>query len=156
MLHNTHLHLRFCSDLDVSVETLFAFHTDPENLAKITPPWIDVRLLSVKPPIQRGSVIHLDIQRFGVTQHWQIEIAAFKTGRLITDHALSSPFRDFTHHHRFHAIGDTKSVLCDEINIELPWYPLSILLRPWITRDIQKMFNYRHQRTKSILEKKHV
>jgi len=150
------IQLRFTTEIDVDVQSLYDFHIDTNNLPKITPPWIKVQIISLELPLHQGSELELDITRFGITQRWKMQIAELKKPELVCDQALKSPFSSFVHHHRFEAIHDTKSRLCDELELSLPFYPLSWIALPFIKRDIRKMFAYRHRQTKILLEKNHV
>lgn len=148
--------LEFSTEIGVDTQTLFAFHVDTNNLPKITPPWIDVEVLSLELPLHKGSIIELDIRRFGITQRWKMMIAELIDPTLVCDKAVKSPFASFIHHHRFEAIEKSKSVMKDEIMFTLPLYPLSLIAVPFIKKDMKKMFDYRHQQTKRLLEKKDV
>lgn len=148
--------LEFSTEIAVDTQTLFAFHIDTNNLPKITPPWIGVEILSLELPLHKGSMVELDIRRFGFTQRWKMIISELISPTLICDKAVKSPFASFIHYHRFEAIDKTKSVLNDELIFSLPLYPLSLIAVPFIKKDMQKMFEYRHQQTKILLEKKDV
>lgn len=148
--------LEFASEIGVNVQRLYDFHIDTNNLPRITPPWIQVQIRSLKLPLHQGSEIELDITRFGMKQRWKMLIAKLERPELVCDQALKSPFASFVHHHRFKAIDETKSRLCDELAFSLPFYPLSLIALPFVKRDIRKMFDYRHTQTKLLLEKNHV
>lgn len=148
--------LKFSTEIEVDLQTLYDFHIDTNNLPKITPPWIEVQIISLALPLHQGSEIELDITRFGMRQRWKMQIAELESPGLVCDKALKSPFASFVHHHRFEAIDDTKSLLSDELSFSLPFYPLSLIALPFIKQDIRKMFEYRHLHTKTLLEKNHV
>jgi len=148
--------ISFECDVETSVEKLYEFHTDTNNLLLITPPWIATDIVSLELPLHEGSEIELDITRFGLTQRWNMKIDTLQKPLLLRDKALKSPFSSFVHHHRFEAVTEKKSRMKDEITFALPLYPLSLIVMPFIKHDISKMFVYRHQQTKKILEKKDV
>jgi ligand-binding SRPBCC domain-containing protein len=148
--------LRFTTEVEVDVQSLYDFHIDTNNLPKITPPWINVQIISLELPLHQGSELELDITRFGIRQRWKMQIAELKRPELVCDQAIKSPFASFTHHHRFEAIDGTKSRLCDELAFSLPFYPFSLIALPFVKHDIHKMFAYRHRQTKILLEKNHV
>lgn len=150
------IHLDFTTKIDVDVQRLYDFHTDTNNLPKITPPWIQVQVVSLKLPLYQGSEMELDITRFGMTLRWKMQIAELNPPECVCDKALKSPFASFVHHHRFETIDETKSLLCDELEFSLPLYPLSLIALPFVKRDIRKMFEYRHLKTKTLLEKNYV
>lgn len=148
--------LEFSTEIAVDTQTLFTFHIDTNNLPRITPPWIGVEVLYLELPLHEGSMLKLDISRFGFTQQWNMIISELISPTLVCDKAVKSPFASFMHYHRFEAIDKTKSVMKDEVIFSLPLYPLSLIAVPFIKNDIQKMFKYRHQQTKILLEKKDV
>lgn len=150
------IRLKFSTEIQVDVQALYDFHIDTNNLPKITPPWIKVHIVSLELPLHQGSKIELDITRFGISQKWKMQIAELEEPGLVCDKALESPFVSFIHHHRFEAISGTESLLCDELEFSLPFYPLSCIALPFIKRDMRKMFDYRHLQTKTLLEKNHV
>lgn len=144
--------LEFCSTVQTDVNTLYAFHLDTRNLPLITPPGTQATIVSIDLPLRTGSVIELDIKRLGLTTRWKMEVAALEAPALLCDRALQSPFSHFVHEHRFSAVDEKSSLLCDRVEFSLPFYPLSLLMLPLLYRDMRKMFAYRHQRTKSLLE----
>ncbi len=148
--------LEFSTEVAVNTQELFAFHIDTNNLPKITPPWIEVEIFSLKLPLHKGSTIELDIRRFGFTQRWKMIISELVSPSLLCDKAVKSPFASFEHYHRFEAIDKSRSLLKDELIFSLPLYPLSLIALAFIKKDMQKMFEYRHQQTKLLLEKKYV
>lgn len=148
--------LEFSTEVAVDTQTLFGFHIDTNNLPKITPPWIGIEILSLELPLHKGSTVELNIRRFGLTQRWKMIIAELISPTLVCDKAVKSPFASFVHYHRFEAIDKTKSMMKDELIFSLPLYPLSLIAVPFIKKDMKKMFEYRHQQTKILLEKKDV
>jgi ligand-binding SRPBCC domain-containing protein len=99
------------------------------------------------------SVIVLDIKRLGITQRWTMQIAAMEQPSLVCDRAIKSPFKRFIHEHRFSKIDENRTLMEDVITFDLLLYPLSLLVLPLIRYDLEKMFTFRHQQTKKILEK---
>jgi ligand-binding SRPBCC domain-containing protein len=148
--------LEFSTEIAVDTQALFEFHIDTNNLPRITPPWIHVEIASLELPLHEGSMIELDIRRFGFTQRWKMMIFEFTSPVLVCDKAVKSPFKSFIHYHRFEALDKNNSVMKDEITFSLPLYPLSLIAVPFIKKDLQKMFEYRHRQTKLLLEKKDV
>jgi ligand-binding SRPBCC domain-containing protein len=144
--------LEFCSVVQTNVLSLYAFHLDTQNLPLITPPGTQATIVSIDLPLRTGSVIELDIKRLGFTTRWKMEVAALEAPSLLCDRALQSPFSHFVHEHRFSAVDEKSSMLCDRVEFSLPFYPLSLLLLPLLYRDMRKMFAYRHERTKFLLE----
>ena len=141
----------FTSTIETSIEKLFEFHSDTNNLPKITPPWIDVKIIDLTLPLEEKSMITLDIKQYGLSNRWVMQIDKMQAYDQICDIALKSPFKNFYHERSFKTINGTASTLSDTITFELPLYPLSIIALPFIKKDMQKMFTYRHAQTKEIL-----
>ena len=139
--------------IDTTIEALYDFHCDTNNLPRITPPWIDVTIVSLDLPLHVKSHIVLAIKRFGLTQRWKMEIAAMDRPSLVCDKAIESPFKTFIHEHRFRKIDENTTLMEDVVTFDLLLHPLSLLALPLIKRDLEKMFSYRHDQTKKILER---
>ncbi len=141
----------FTSTIATSIEKLFEFHSDTNNLPKITPPWINVTIVDLKLPLKEKSTITLDIKQYGLTNRWVMQIDKMQPYHTICDKAFKSPFKSFYHQRSFATINKKESQLSDTITLELPLYPLSLIALPLVRRDMEKMFAYRHQKTKEIL-----
>jgi len=148
--------LRFSTEISTSPQALYDFHTDTNNLLKIMPPWIKVNIVSLKLPMTQGEEVTLDISRFGIRQRWKMRIAKLLSPKLVSDEAIESPFKSFVHHHSFEEIDKKRTKLCDELEFTLPFYPLNLIALALIKKDINKLFDYRHKKTKLILEKNNV
>jgi ligand-binding SRPBCC domain-containing protein len=142
----------FETPIKVSQEKLFEFHLDTKNLPKITPPNTKVEIIKLPLPMAKGNIIKLDITKFFMTQRWEIQIKEFEPLYQITDLALKSPLEYFEHDHIFEKVDGRNSKLIDRVRFSLPFYPLSLLVLPLVKLDMKKMFAYRHQQTKKILE----
>jgi len=69
----------------------------------------------------------------------------------LVDVAVQSPFKSWKHQHVFTQKGNVCE-LKDIIDYEIPYGFLGKIIAPFIERDIINMFDYRHKKTKSILE----
>jgi ligand-binding SRPBCC domain-containing protein len=141
----------YTTEIQTTPQKLFEFHSDTNNLPKITPPWIKVKILELKLPLQEKSKIKLKITQYFITQIWYMQIDRMQSPHTICDVALQSPFKSFYHHRKFEKIDEMTSRLTDTITLELPLYPLSRVALPFIRRDMDRMFGYRHERMKELL-----
>lgn len=146
------IELTFETKIKTTQEELFLFHTDTNNLPKITLPDTKVEIIKLEFPMKKGNIVVLDITKLFLTQRWEVEIREFEEYFLIKDYGLKSPFSYFEHDHIFKKFDDKSSILCDRVKFSLPFYPFSNFLLPFIKKDIKKMFEYRHKKTKEILE----
>ncbi|CAA6808904.1 MAG: Unknown protein [uncultured Sulfurovum sp.] len=142
---------KFETTMETSIEKLFTFHTDTNNLPKITPPWIKVKIVDLTLPLKEGSEISLDIKQYGLTNRWVMQIDKMQASSIICDLALKSPFKSFYHERKFEKMDENHAKLIDLIIVELPLYPLSIIAVPFMKYDMDRMFTYRHEKIKEIL-----
>ncbi|HMR41731.1 MAG TPA: SRPBCC family protein [Ignavibacteria bacterium] len=139
--------------INCPVSKAFQFHSDTNNLKKITPDSIKVKILRMDLPLKEGSEIGLEIKQFGFLKNkWQIRLTAFIQNSLITDTQISGPFKSWVHDHIFdEAEGKTK--MTDRIRYELPFGVLgNIADKILVNKMIEKQFEFRHKITKKLLE----
>lgn len=141
------------STIKTNMENLYQFHLNTSNLIQITPPRIKVKIIDMPQPIQEGTEIKLKISHnYEGSRIWKIVIDRLDAPRTICDKAIKSPFKAFYHEHNFKKIDETHTLLEDKVTFSLPFYPLTLPILPLIRWDMQRMFTYRHQRTKELLE----
>jgi ligand-binding SRPBCC domain-containing protein len=140
------------SFIGCSAEELFDFHTDSANIKAITPPNTKVQLLNEDTTTYEGKVIRLKTTRLTIPTYWDVEIQKLERPNILIDLALRSPLKYWRHQHIFTQKNEGCE-LCDIIEYELPFGILGRLIVPLFERDIKQMFEYRHKRTKEILEK---
>lgn len=133
------------------VEDLYKFHLDSNNITKITPPNIKVELLNDDTLTYEGKIVKIKTTKLFIPTYWEVEIEKIEKPNLLVDIALRSPFKYWRHQHIFTQKGDMCE-LKDIIEYELPFGLLGQIFAPFIELDIKNMFNYRHQKTKEILE----
>ena len=131
---------------------VFNLHLDPNNLIALSPPGITTTILSCRLPLHEGSVIALDVRKWGFSQLWEIEIERLVADQLLVDRALKSPFGAWRHEHRFIAEG-SGTRLEDVITYTPPFSPVGYLALPLIERELQKLFTYRHQKSAELLRR---
>ena len=133
-------------------EELFNFHLDSNNITKITPTNIKVELLSTDTKTYEGKVVSIKTTKLFIPTYWDVEIKKLEFPNILVDLAVKSPFKYWKHQHIF-TKKDNICELKDIIEYELPFGLLGKLVNPFIKNDIIKMFEYRHNQTKKILEK---
>jgi ligand-binding SRPBCC domain-containing protein len=129
--------------LDVAREDLFAFHTDPQNLAVLLEGWPGFRLRSHSGHIRAGAQTAL-IQsvgpfRFRLTfEHFLLEPPSCFGERMVV-----GPFVRFEHVHEFREDGG-RTAIVDRLSYELPWRWGGRLAERWIVSPtLRKFFAFR-------------
>lgn len=133
--------------LSTSIHNACQFHTDTRNLSLITPPWINVTVINMEFPMVEKSTVCLKIKRFGIPTIWNMKIDTLKCPTTITDVMVSGPFKSFRHERVFIPINKTTTQMQETLRVVLPFGWLGSLLFPFLKRDMDTMFAYRHQAT---------
>ncbi len=134
--------LVFESDLPCSVEELWAFHSDVSALKLLAPQGASVEILGPDTGVFEGALHRLKIKRMGLPLRWDARIHAVNPPYGFTDTAERSPFKQWSHEHRFERT-ETGCRLIDRVTFEI--FPL---LTPLVKWDVQKMFAHRHRVTR--------
>lgn len=139
--------------LPVPVEEAFAFHLNPENLRRISPPWTPVYHLKVPPRLDPGARVEVGVRILGIwPQDWVVQIAEVLPSERLVDIALSGPFPAWRHTHSFHPeAGGTW--MTDLVEYDPPLGRWGRWAAPWAIQPmLTLLFWYRHARTKALLQ----
>jgi ligand-binding SRPBCC domain-containing protein len=133
---------------------VFAFHQRPEALTTITPPWERVTIVGAIPPIEPGRQVTLRTMIGPIPVTCVAEYTnEFELGRLFTDRQVSGPFASWLHHHWFLDDGAGGTILRDEVDYVPPFKALGRWLGgAIIRRKLDRMFTYRHEVTRRLIE----
>lgn len=133
--------------LPVSAEKAYAWHEEPGALATLIPPWQKVHVISHQ-GIRDGALAELAIYLGPFRTTWVARHQDVLPGRQFTDVQTSGPFHSWTHIHRFIPEGPEACTLEDEVTCTCPggrW--MNALARPFLTRTLVRLFDYRHRVT---------
>lgn len=125
-------------------EALFAFFTDASNLAEITPPFLNFRILTPMPVEMRsGAELEYRLRLYGLPVHWITDIEDFEAPARFTDRQRKGPYRLWHHTHAFEPVeGGTR--MTDTVRYQLPFGPLGSLAHALLVRrTLRKIFDYR-------------
>jgi ligand-binding SRPBCC domain-containing protein len=141
------------SVIHASAARVFAFHELPDALTRLTPRWINARVVSNPASLQPGSRAVIDI---GVVPLLRLRTEAVHTVYeppfLFEDQQVKGPFRSWIHRHII-TPEDEGTRLTDSIEFEPPFGFLGRWLAPWlILPRLRKLFAYRHEVTRAWCE----
>lgn len=144
--------IELSSIIDAPRDRVWAFYDDPDNLPKLTPPGIHVTLLSQPARPRIGDVVSLRIRRGPIAFNWDARFTEYDPGRSFVDEQGRGPFSFFRHRHLFEDDpGGTR--MTDTIDYIPPFGPIGwIADRIAIARDLKAMLEFRHARTRELLE----
>lgn len=137
--------------ITASQEVVFDFHTDPRNLARITPSMLTV---TATPHGEAGvgQTIAVDVRAFGVVpQRWLVWISRFERPTVLVDEMLSGPFTTWkqTRIVQPHREGAT---LTDVVEYSVPFGVMGRIADAFLIRPaVYLMFRQRQRATQRIL-----
>jgi NADH dehydrogenase len=128
------------------IDEVFGFFSRPENLGRMTPPSMRFEFLSDERDMRDGLEIRYRIRPLlGIPMTWTGRIAEFRPPARFVDVQVRGPYRHWEHAHAFEAVqGGT--IICDEIEYELPLGPLGDLANLIVVRT-QLAGIFRHRAT---------
>lgn len=142
------------SELPASADEVFAWHARAGALERLNPPFDPVELVERQGGLEVGARAVLQAKVGPTTQRWVAEHTAFEPGRMFRDEQREGPFARWVHTHRFTPLSDTRSVLEDEIDYELPLGAVGALFGGgYAGRKLVSAFEYRHALTRMDLER---
>lgn len=133
-------------------ETVFNFHTNPQNLLKITPSFIKLKLESCT-QAGLGQEIKLSIKSIGLPERKShIRFFEYDFPCRLSDMQLQGPFKSMKQMREFVYDGK-QTIMTDTFMYELPFGIIGRIADVLFFRRItKKMFDYRQQRTKELIE----
>ncbi|HPF69435.1 MAG TPA: SRPBCC family protein [Candidatus Krumholzibacteria bacterium] len=127
-------------------DDVFAFFARPENLARITPPWLGFRILTPSPvPMREGALIDYVIRLGPLPTRWRTMITTYDPPHRFVDEQLAGPYSYWHHTHEFLEDGDG-TLLRDHVRYALPLGPLGDLVHALaVRRQVETIFAHRRR-----------
>lgn len=147
--------MRFVKESQIAAtpEQVFAFHESSGALERLTPPWERVRVVEGGYSLRPGSRVVLETWLGPIPMRWVAEHTEYEPGRMFADVQVSGPFRSWYHRHWCLDDGQGGTILRDEVDYEPPLGMLGrILGKGFLERKLRRMFDYRHEVTRRIVE----
>lgn len=135
--------------VDATVERVFAFHERDDALARLSPPFPPLRVVSRSGGIRTGARVDL---RIGPVR-WLARHTVYERDRLFVDEQVAGPFRSWVHRHEFERVDDHTTRLTDRVTFRLPGGPIvDALFGRLVAWSLIPMFRFRHAATKAACE----
>jgi ligand-binding SRPBCC domain-containing protein len=132
--------------IPASLDETFAFFSTAANLERLTPPWLNFRILTPSPVMREGLEIDYRIVLYGIPIPWTSRIDVWEPGVRFVDRQLRGPYAWWHHEHRFEAIDGGTRVIDD-----VEFVPRVAWLTGWRVRgDVEKIFDYRTEKLKTL------
>lgn len=132
---------------------VFRFHEKPDALKQLIPPWEPMRVAEASGGLQPGSRVILVGSVFGLAIRWVAVHTEYDPPRRFADRQEAGPFDYWYHRHEFLDDGAGGTLLRDEVEYLPPFgLPGRWLLDGMIRWKLTRMFDYRHDTTRRLLE----
>lgn len=139
--------------IKTDIDKLFNFHRDPNNLSKISPSFVKVKIKNISElPLQKDSYAFLDVMIFGIVTSWEVKIKECVEPHLVEDFQIRGLFKYWLHDHIFEQQGSYVK-MTDRVEYLPPFGFWGYLFTPVIYLVLTSMFQFRHQKTKKLFEK---
>ncbi|WP_395742338.1 SRPBCC family protein [Prosthecobacter sp.] len=133
---------------------VWAFFSNPRNLARITPPQFGFSTDEEGLPgaIHAGLMLNHRLRLFfGIPVTWLAEITHVVEGRRFVDEQRVGPYAVWHHEHDFEDLGDGRTRMIDRVTYVLPFGPLGELAHPWLVApELKRIFAHREQAVQKI------
>ena len=134
--------------LPISIGEAWDFFSSPKNLALITPPELDFKILSKteKAGIFEGQQIDYTVKPlFGIPLKWKTEIGKTSLHSFFKDKQLKGPYKVWEHTHIF-SVQDNGVLMKDEIIYKLPLgFVGKWMNKLFVRKKIEDIFEYRRK-----------
>jgi ligand-binding SRPBCC domain-containing protein len=131
---------------------VFAFFEDARNLGRITPPWLNFKIVNPEGIRMRaGAEINYVIGWMGLPIQWKTVIKDYEPPHLFIDEQASGPYSLWHHEHTFEETG-AGVVIRDQVDYRLPLGVLGRIAHAvMVKRQLLAIFRYRQATIARIL-----
>ncbi len=131
---------------------VFRFFEDPRNLGRITPPWLNFRIVNPDAVRMRaGAEIDYVIRWQGLPMKWRTRIAGYNPPRSFVDEQIRGPYTLWHHEHTFEETPNGV-VIRDQVDYRLPLGVLGRIAHAVVVKNqLLEIFRFRQKAIAEIL-----
>jgi ligand-binding SRPBCC domain-containing protein len=128
----------------VPLDEVFRFFEDPRNLARITPPWLNFRILNPDNVHMRvGAEIDYIIKWQGLPMKWKTLITEYDPPNRFVDEQARGPYALWHHEHTFEETAAGVEIR-DQVDYRLPLGVLGRIAHAvMVKRQLTEIFRFR-------------
>lgn len=132
--------------IPASLDAVWDFVSNPNNLKEITPPFLDFRVTSSPDNIQMyaGMIITYVVKPlWGLSLTWVTEITHIREKEYFVDEQRVGPYRLWHHQHKFQPVQDGV-LMTDIVSYVPPFYFLGAIANQFLIRKkLKEIFHFR-------------
>lgn len=144
--------LQTTQKLPISLKKAWEFFSDPKNLSKITPNWLNFQIATdLSEKMYPGMIIVYTVRPlFNIPTTWITEITHVNKPFYFVDEQRFGPYKMWHHEHMFKESEDGNIIMEDIVSYVVPFGIIGRIMNHLVIRNkITEIFNYR----KTVLEK---
>ena len=134
-----------------TIEEVFSFFSNAENLEQLTPEDLNFRIFTPLPIIMgKGTLIDYKIILGGIPFKWQTEITQWEPPLRFVDVQRKGPYKIWIHEHLFIPDGSQTNVI-DNVEFKPKgWIFEPLIYLFFVEKKLNRILDYRQSRFKSI------
>jgi len=141
------------SNIKATPREVFDFHESADALTQLIPPWENMQVVESAGSLEPGSRVVLKGRKGLIPMKWVAVHTEYDPPHLFADKQESGPFSYWYHRHHMLDDGEGGTILRDEVAFQPPLGFVGRWLGGWfIRRQLEKMFVYRHETTKLLIQ----
>ncbi len=126
-----------------SLDKVFEFFSDPFNLEKLTPDFLNFKILTPKPiEMKKGLFIDYQIRLYRFPMRWKTEITAWNPPYRFVDEQKKGPYRLWVHEHTFEEVNGMVAI---RDKVEYAVWGGKLTQKFFVEKNLKKIFDYRHE-----------
>ena len=134
--------------LEQPLTKIFKFFSNAHNLAAITPPWLNLEILTPAPiEMFVGTRIDYRLKLHGFPIRWQTEITEWDPPHGFLDEQRRGPYRLWRHTHTF---DETEDGVVVNDSVEYAVWGGGFVEKFFVRPDLEKIFAYRAEQLDGI------
>lgn len=141
--------------LPISIQQAWEFFSNPQNLSKITPPWLSFEVTSqIETKMYAGMIIAFKVRPLlNIPATWITEITHVNEPHYFVDEQRFGPYKFWHHQHIFREVYNGIEME-DIVSYSIRFGVLGRLVsRMLVTKKIKAIFDYRTEVLKAIFSK---
>jgi len=144
--------LKTIQNLPIGIEEAWEFFSNPNNLAVITPEWLNFKVTSKLPEkMYAGMIISYKVHPvLGIPMNWVTEITQVEEPFYFVDEQRFGPYKLWHHQHHFKET-ENGIEMTDIVNYALPFDPISRPINSLLVKNrVGKIFKFREKKLEDL------
>jgi len=140
--------LKAIQNLPIGIKEAWEFFSNPNNLAVITPEWLNFKVTSKLPDkMYAGMIISYKVHPvLGIPMNWVTEITHVKEPFYFVDEQRFGPYKLWNHQHHFQET-ENGIEMTDIVNYALPFDPISRPINSLMVKNrVREIFKFREKK----------